>query len=391
MDIRFGICGLGFAGAVLMAPAMKSHPNARLAAACDPNDEVRRRFGEEYGIPTFASLDEMLVQGELDAVYIASPHQFHCEHVLKAAARGVHVIVEKPLTLSLADAVRIVSAVDSAKIQLVVGTSRSHDPVIRTMRSIVQSGEVGQVAMVNCMNFTDWLYRPRRPEELDGRQGAGIVFNQLPHQIDCIKAITGQNVAAVRAVTGRLASQRPVEGHSAALLTLDGGACATLVYSGYDHFDSDELQFWIGEGGRRKSPNHGNARRLLKELDGRSEAEFRRVRYGFSGTRAKAAEPAAGERKQPHFGFIIATCERADLRPSPDGVLIYGDDGVREVPAITGRGSYGHGDTIDELIAAVTGDAPALRDARWGRDTVRVCLAVQESSKTGEQIVLDSL
>jgi phthalate 4,5-cis-dihydrodiol dehydrogenase len=320
-------------------------------------------------------------------VYIASPHQFHCEHVLKACAHGVHIIVEKPLTLDLGDAERMVDAVESAKVQLVVGTSRSHDPVIRTMRSIVRSGEVGRVAMVNCINFTDWLYRPRRPEELDGRLGAGIVFNQLPHQIDCIKAITGQNVTAVRAITGKLAEQRPVEGNCAALLTLDGGACATMVYSGYDHFDSDELQFWIGEGGRPKTPAHGNARKLLTELNGKSEADFRRVRYGFSGGRAKAM-PAGGERKQPHFGFIIATCERADLRPSADGVLIYGDDGVSEVPAIAGRGSYGHGDTIDELYDAVTGAAPVLRDARWGRDTVRVCLAVQESSRTGEQVVL---
>jgi phthalate 4,5-cis-dihydrodiol dehydrogenase len=182
-----------------------------------------------------------------------------------------------------------------------------------------------------------------------------------------------------------------VEGNCAALLTLDGGACATLVYSGYDHFDSDELQFWIGEGGRKKTPGHGNARRLLKELGAQSEADFRRVRYGFSGSgsKAKAAEPAGGERKQPHFGFIIATCERADLRPSADGVLVYGDDGVSEVPALRGRGSFGHGDTIDELVDAVTGAAPALRDARWGRDTVRVCLAVQQSGRSGEQIVLD--
>jgi phthalate 4,5-cis-dihydrodiol dehydrogenase len=391
MKIRFGICGLGFAGSVLMAPAMNAHANAQIVAACDPNEELRTRFGAAYGIATYASLDAMLEAAALDAVYIASPHQFHCEQVLKVSAHRLHIIVEKPLTLNLEDAQRMVDAVQSAQVQLVVGTSRSHDPVIRTMRSIVQSGEVGRVAMVSCMNFTDWLYRPRRPEELDGSRGGGIIFNQLPHQIDCIKAITGQNIVAVRAVTGRLDPQRPVEGHCAALLTLDGGACATLTYSGYDHFDSDELQFWIGEGGRPKSPNHGNARKLLKELNRSSEAEFRRTRYGFAGALSKPAAAVNVERKQPHFGLIIASCEHADLRPSPNGVLVYGNGGVSEVPAMRGNGTYGQGDTIDELHDAISGRAPVLRDAQWGLETVKVCLAVQRSNASGEQVMLDRI
>jgi phthalate 4,5-cis-dihydrodiol dehydrogenase len=391
MKIRFGICGLGFAGSVLMAPAMRNHPHAQIVAACDPNEDVRTRFGAEYGIPTYATIDEMLQGGQLDAVYIASPHQFHCEHVLKASERGVHVIVEKPLTLDLGDAQRMVDGVRKSKIHLVVGHSRSHDPVIKTMRNIILSGEVGKVGMVNCMNFTDFLYRPRRPEELDTSKGGGIVFNQLPHQIDCIKAITGQKIVAVRAITGRLAAERPTEGNCAALLTLDGGAAATMVYSGYDHFDSDELQFWIAEGGRAKTPNHGNSRKVLRELKGSSEAELRRARYGFGGPVSKAMSAGNEGRKQPHFGFIIASCERADLRPSADGVLVYGDNGVSEVPAVQGNGAYGQGDTIDELYDAITGRAPVLRDAEWGRDTVKACLAVLKSSATGQQVMLEEL
>src|SRR5690606_32135999 len=211
--IRFGICGLGFAGSVLMAPAMKSHPNAEIAAACDPNEDVRTRFGKEYGIPVAATLGEMIQNNQLDAIYVASPHQFHCEHVLEAAKHGLHIIVEKPLTLNLVDGDRMIAAVEQAKVHLVVGTSRSHDPVIRTMRHIIDQGEVGRVAMVNCFNYTDFLYRPRRPEELDTGKGGGIIYNQLPHQIDSIKAITGKKVVAVRAMTGRLDPKRPTEGN----------------------------------------------------------------------------------------------------------------------------------------------------------------------------------
>lgn len=386
MKIRFGICGLGFAGSVLMAPAMKAHPNAEIVAACDPNADIRERFGADYEIPTFPTLEAMLKSVKLDAVYVASPHQYHCEHVLLAAEHRVHVIVEKPLTLDLRDADRMVSAAQSSGIHLVVGHSRSHDPVIKTMRNIILSGEAGRLAMINCWNFTDFLYRPRRPEELDTAKGGGIVFNQLPHQIDSIKAISNETVVSVRAHAGRLDPQRPTEGHCSAFLTLSNGACATLVYSGYDHFDSDELQFWIAEGGRKKTPNHGGARRLLSGLKPGEEPAFRTQRYGYGGPISQAF--AAGEtgRKQPHFGIMIASCERGDLRPSPDGVLFYGDEGVREIPAVTGRGSFGQGDTIDELYDAITGQGRVLRDAAWGRNTVAVCLAILESTRTGQEV-----
>jgi len=391
MNIRFGICGLGFAGSVLMAPAMKDHPDAVIAAACDPNEDVRTRFGAEYGIPVYATLAEMIQGTQLDAVYVASPHQFHSEQVVEASRHGLHVIVEKPLTLNLQDAERMIEAVDKAGVHLVVGTSRSHDPVIKTMRNIIRSGEVGRVAMVNCFNYTDFLYRPRRPEELDTGKGGGIIYNQLPHQIDCVKAITDKKVVAVRAMTGRLDPQRPTEGNCAALLTLEDGVCATVVYSGYDHFDSDEMHFWIAEGGRAKSAGHGNARKVLRELKDGSEAELRRARYGFGGPISKAMSQGNTGRKQPHFGVMLATCERADLRASADGVLVYGDQGVTEVPAQAGPGPYGQGDTIDELHDAITGKAPALRDARWGRDTVKACLAILESSRTGEQVKLQDI
>ncbi|MGB6104306.1 MAG: Gfo/Idh/MocA family oxidoreductase [Pusillimonas sp.] len=388
MKIRFGICGLGFAGSVLMAPAMKSHPSAEIVAACDPNEDVRRRFGEEYGIPVFATLTEMIAGTEMNAVYVASPHQLHCEHVLEASKAGLHIIVEKPLTLNLDDADRMIQAVEKAGVHLVVGTSRSHDPVIRTMRHIVASGEVGRVSMVNCFNYTDFLYRPRRPEELDTGKGGGIVYNQLPHQIDSIKAITGKRVVAVTAMTDRLDPQRPTEGNCAALLALEGGVAATVVYSGYDHFDSDEMHFWLAEGGRDKKPNHGNSRRVLRDLQGKSEAELRRERYGFGGPVSKAMSQGDVGRKQPHFGVMLVTCEHADLRASPEGVIVYGDDGIREVPAIVGSGSFGQGDTIDELHDAIGGKGATLRNAIWGKDTVKVCLAILESSRTGKQILI---
>ena len=71
-----------------MAPAMKEHPHAQIVAACDPNEDVRTRFGAEYGIPVYGWLKDMIEYSSLDAVYIASPHQFHCEQVVEASRMG---------------------------------------------------------------------------------------------------------------------------------------------------------------------------------------------------------------------------------------------------------------------------------------------------------------
>jgi phthalate 4,5-cis-dihydrodiol dehydrogenase len=386
--LRFGICGLGFAGSVLMAPPMKRHPNAEIVAACDPNAQTRAAFGCDYGIPTYDSLLAMLDSTELDAVYIASPHQYHCEQVVLAAERGKHIIVEKPLTLNDDDARLMVDAVQRHNVHIVVGTSRSHDPIVKTMRDIIGSGDVGRLAMINAWNYTDYLYRPRRPEELDTSKGGGILFSQLPHQIDVIKTIADASVVSVRAGSGSLDPQRPTEGHCAAFVTLSNGVFATVAYSGYDHFDSDELQFWIAESGRDKRPNHGGARKLLAQLAPGEEAAFKTQRLGYGGPVAKSYAATQSERKQPHFGIFIATCERGDLRPCPEGVLVYGDNGPRTVCAHIGRGEYGQGDTIDELYDAVTGAQPTLHNAEFGRNTVLACLAILESSKTGRDVAV---
>ena len=90
----------------------------------------------------------------------------------------------------------------------------------------------------------------------------------------------------------------------------------------------------------------------------------------------------------PHFGLIVATCERGDMRLSPGGILIHGLDGTREVAVPRGTGRPGQGDALDALWHAVRDGKPSIHDARWGRDTIAVILAVLESSKHRKEIVL---
>ena len=193
-------------------------------------------------------------------------------------------------------------------------------------------------------------------------------------------ARSGKSIRSASALYPRAwDAARPVEGAYSALLSLADGAFATIAYSGYAHFDSDELLGWIGEGGQRKDPaRHGGARLALAE----NEAELKAARnYGGA-----QFAPAAASVGHPHFGLLVVSCEHADLRPTPEGVWIYGGREKRferiAPPAVPRAG------VIDELCAAVVEGKPPQHDGAWGLATVEVCLAMLRSAREGREIPL---
>src|SRR5207253_3132799 len=103
-------------------------------------------------------------------------------------------------------------------------------------------------------------------------------------------------------------------------LEFESGAAATLVYSGYAHFDTDEFQDWIGALGERKPPaQHGSARRLLAQLARDDEARLK-TETGYGGTIARALKRDATHADgHPHFGIWVASCDGADIRATPNG------------------------------------------------------------------------
>ena len=383
--LRLGVIGLGRAF-TLMLPAFMGHPRVVLAGAADPRPEARERFSADFGAPAYASPEELCADKNIQAVYVASPHQHHLDHVRMAARAGRHVLVEKPMALTLADALAMIAAAGEAGVRLIVGHSHSFDlPYLRT-RELIASGAFGPVRMITALNFTDFMYRPRRPEELDTQAGGGVVFSQGAHQIDVARLLAGAPAKSVRAFTGVFDPVRPAEGAYQAMIEFSGGASAVLSYSGYGRFDSDELQGWIGEMGQTRAvPGYGRARAALRAAaTPEAETALKNQRaYGLSGATAfTRAEPAAHN----HFGFVIAGCERADLRPMPGGVEIYGEDS-RSFEALPPP-AVPRAEVIDELCAAALGGAAPQHDGAWGLATLEICLAILASAREGRVIEL---
>jgi phthalate 4,5-cis-dihydrodiol dehydrogenase len=379
--IRLGIAGLGLAGA-FMIRAAAAHPQFAICAGADPLPRPREALTRDFGAKAYADFAELCKDPAIDAIYIASPHEFHAEQAIAALAHGKHVIVEKPLALTLEDCDAVIGAAERSNLHLIVGHTHAFDPNIRTMRRIVDSGELGRLGMILAFNYTNFLYRPRRPEELDTARGGGITFNQVSHQIDTVRAIGGGRVRSVRANVGSLDPTRPTEGNCIAFLEFENGSAASLVYSSYDFFDSDELHGWVAEGGALKEPNtHGTARRILRSGD-TPETE-RQKDLGYGGRSLPLEQPY-----QPHFGVLIVTCAKGEMRVSPQGLTLYGLHGRREIPVDRGLGRPGQGDVLDALWSAVRLGKRDFHDSRWGKATLEVALAILQSAREHREVTL---
>lgn len=381
--LRIGVAGLGRAF-TLMLPTFRAHPGVRLVAAADARPEARERFAGEFGVRTCADVDELVADKDVEAVYVATPHQVHAAHVLAAVHAGKHVLVEKPFAVTLDEAHAMVAASEAAGVHVVVGHSHSFDAPIARAREILASGELGAVRMVSAMYFTDFLYRPRRPEELDTAQGGGVIFSQAAHQVDIVRLLGGGRVATVRAMTGNWDPARPTEGAYSALLGFEDGAFATLTYAGYGHYDGDELMGGVNEIGRPKDPAaHGAMRRALGAVaDAAAEARAKAART-YGGASYRETAPATAHE---HFGFVLASCERGDVRPLPDGVAVYGDLDRRFEPL--GPPAIPRREVIDELRAAAVDGVRPLHDARWGLASLEVCVAILRSAREGREVHL---
>ncbi len=382
--VRLGVAGLGRAF-ILMLPTLAQHPRLRLAAAADPRPAARARFAQEFGARAYDTVEAMCADPALDAVYVATPHGMHLRHVRAAAAAGKHVLVEKPMALTLPDCQAMVDAAAAARVHLLVGHSHSFDLPYLHARRLIRAGTFGRVRMVHAANYTDFLYRPRRPEELDTAQGGGVLFSQAPHQVDVVRLLAGAPATSVRAMAGAWDPARPTEGAYAALLAFKGGAFASLSYNGYGRFDTDELQGWVGEIGWPRGPgDYGAARRRLRGAASPADEAALKDRRAY-GTATDSGAQSPPPPAHNHFGLVIVSCERADLRPLPNGVMIYGDERRLDplpAPAVA------RAEVADELADAVLLGRAPLHSGAWGLATTEVCLAMLDSSRTGREVAL---
>jgi phthalate 4,5-cis-dihydrodiol dehydrogenase len=217
--------------------------------------------------------------------------------------------------------------------------------------------------------------------ELDTRLGGGVCYRQAPHQVDIVRLLGGGLVKSVRAVAGRWDPKNATEGNYTAILEFEDRTAATLVYNGYGYFDDAELTHASNSEGN----NLGAGQKLRKAAEaGKLTKDDSRSGLAFQ----IEGRNEDGGSHQPFFGLTLVSCEKGDLRQSRDGIFIYGENGVSEVPCPEWRGPLAV--ELEEFHKAVAVDTAMPHDGRWGKATLEVCLAILQSSQERREIHLSN-
>ena len=384
--LKIGVAGLGRAF-TLMLPTFLQDARIQLVAATDPLAAARTQFEKDFQAITVDSVEALCALPDIEVVYIATPHQFHAAHVQLAAENGKHCWVEKPMALSLDECTRMMNACQQAGVQLMVGHSHSFNAPVLQARELIASGQLGQVRMITALNYTDFLYRPRRPEELNTALGGGVIHSQAAHQIDVVRLLGGGKVSSVQACTGQWDASRPTEGAFSALLQFENGAFANVTYNGHGHFDSDVWMDHVGEIGNPKpaaesQQRYGQARRRLETAPtAEKESELKAARNYGGPLYAPAAITANAYQ---HFGPVVVSCDKGDIRLTPHGVWVYGPD--REYFEALPVPAYPRKEVIDELVQALRQSSPLTHSGVWSRASTEVCLGILQAAQSQQAV-----
>jgi predicted dehydrogenase len=201
--VRWGIIGAGNVAEFKSGPALMRAPGSTLVAVMRRDVVKARDFAMRHGVPRwYADIDALLADPEVDAVYVASPHYLHLEHVTRAAQAGKAVLCEKPVGVSTAEAQAAVDVCRAASVPLTVAYYRRYWPVVQEMRRLLADGAIGEVVQARVQLVDHYLPDPDRPWITEPeRAGGGALANAGSHWIDLVRYLLG-DVVDVTAVCG---------------------------------------------------------------------------------------------------------------------------------------------------------------------------------------------
>jgi UDP-N-acetyl-2-amino-2-deoxyglucuronate dehydrogenase len=319
--------------------AIQKMDGLELVAVSDTDAERAKAAGTEWKVPHFASYERMLAESKADVVTIATPSGLHADQGVAAAQAGKHVVMEKPMAISLTGADALVHACDKAGVQLFVVKQNRLNPPVQLLRRAVDRNRFGRIYMANCT--VHWArpqeYYDQAPWRGTWEFDGGAFMNQASHYVDLIQWLMGP-VESVMAKTATLARRIETEDTGIAILKFRSGALGTIEVTMLAYPRNLEGSITIlGEKGSAK----------------------------IGGTAVNKVE---------HWEF-------AD--PDDDDKLIEGANS--NPPNVYGLGHQGY---YRNVLSVLRGEAKPDTDGRAGRKSLELILGIYESAKTGREVPL---
>ena len=311
----------------------------KLVAVCDIIADRAKAAGEKYSVNWYTDYEEMLDKEEPDIVSVCTPSGLHPQHGIAAAQRGLHVIVEKPMAITLEAADRLIQACDKARVELFVVKQNRLNTTLQMLKRAVDKGRFGQIYMVHSNVF--WqrpqsyydMARWRGTWEFDG----GSFMNQASHYVDAVQWMIGP-VEHVMAETATMARRIETEDTGSAILKFRNGVIGTINVTMLTYPKNFEGSITI---------------------------------LGEKGT-AKVG------------GIAVNHIDKWEFEDYDD------DDRLIEESNYNPPNVYGLGHLpyYKNVIATLNGDSDADTDGRSGRKSLELIIAIYKSAQMGKKIAL---
>lgn len=272
-QLRFGLIGCGRV-APRHAESLKALPGAMLAAVADINGNRAGRFAAQYCADATTDYQHLLAQPDIDVVSICTPSGLHAQMAVEAMQAGKHVIVEKPIALTLADADRMIATAYTCGVKLCVVLQNRYNPPMQDLKKVVEAGLLGRLLLGNA---TVRWYRPQEYYE-DGWHGTwemdgGALMNQSIHHIDALQWLLGAP-ESVFAYTATLAHRMEAEDVGVAVIRFRNGALGSVEGSTVTYPENLEGSVAVfGERGSAKVGGTALNRKVLWKVAGELEHE----------------------------------------------------------------------------------------------------------------------
>jgi predicted dehydrogenase len=320
--------------------AMQAVVGAELGAVESGSTEHARAAGERWGVPWTTDLEELLSRDDIDAITLCTPSGLHAEGALFALDHGKHVIIEKPLAMSVADADAVIAA-GRTKGRLVVTISqRRFEPVMQALHSAITAGSFGRIVSVIGEGF---YHRPQSYYDQASWRGTiamdgGVLMNQAIHMVDLVRWIGGP-VALITSLAGTLCHRMEAEDVASVAMRFTNGSLGVITAT------------TCAETG------------LSQELRVYGEAGHARI---------------AGE--------VVLEWRSADGTPPPAHAPVEETAISALAPPTWGTSATGHIRQYRDIVDAIREGRPPAVTGEDGMNAIEIVTAAYEASRTGRAI-----
>lgn len=215
--LRVAVIGAGFWGRN-HARVFKELGETELLAVCDVNAEKAQNVAKQFGVEAYTNSGKMLKKKDIDAVSICTWSIKLADEALKALKTGKHVLVEKPMAVSVKQAEKLVETAQQKKLHLTVGFLMRFIPGIQHMKKAIENKVIGNLVCATAKRVSEW------PERIGD---VGVVKDTAIHDIDVVRYLFGEEPIAVYAKAGSM-KYKKFEDYAQIMLTFDGGRSAFI-------------------------------------------------------------------------------------------------------------------------------------------------------------------